>query len=617
MRILPNRARYRLKKSIYKNTARGGSLKVKKIFLPLAVFLVIQHPGFAQNAGDWVLTKSGALTGYNGEATELVIPAAINGVPVREIADAAFRHKQLISVVIPNSVTHIGEWAFANNNLTSALIGDGVIDIGNYAFANNQLATVVIGKRVKSIGKSAFSGNNRLTSLALPDSLAFIGDGAFRNNRLASIVIPDSVTSIGKNAFQDNQLTSLTLPRKIQIIPDRAFENNQLSSVIIPDKVVSIGPHAFAGNQIASVAIPDAVQTLYWDAFMNNREFSWASILSPRARKDDGFDYGKVRWGMTEQEVEEALQGSGRGKIQKLANPADPFMPGGGMISPGVLQDYSKWCGEFAIAASYTPVPGLEIWEVYAFKQKEGGRFLAGVGLAAAPPAEDRLIKLLEAKYGILSKISGGRYLFPGEGGIRNQKLFDAGHTDWIEQGRRFYYLPKYVLSTQRVFGVLHQVQSQSPGRGAQPRSGNREHRIECMLIPAEDNAAGPINGYARIAIKGAEIPLRDAPGMQGRVIGTASGHADSAGVWVEVPAWEHPQKYAIVAEAQPVRDPRDDSLWYRLFFSMHDGYGGRIPDSFGKFTIEGRAPYVQAKYAELLPFWFEKEYIERFNKGQ
>ena len=53
------------------------------------------------------------ITGYNGTATELEIPAEIDGAPVTEIAQEAFMNQYgLTSVVLPDSLKTIGSGAF-------------------------------------------------------------------------------------------------------------------------------------------------------------------------------------------------------------------------------------------------------------------------------------------------------------------------------------------------------------------------------------------------------------------------------------------------------------------------------------------------------------------------
>jgi len=90
----------------------------------------------------------------------VIIPGSINDKKVVAMGGFAFDSKQLISVVIPNSVTSIGDSAFGNNQLTNIIIPNSVTSIGNDAFVGNQLTSVTIPSSVTSIGDYAFGKSN-------------------------------------------------------------------------------------------------------------------------------------------------------------------------------------------------------------------------------------------------------------------------------------------------------------------------------------------------------------------------------------------------------------------------------------------------------------------------
>ena len=268
----------------------------------------------------------------------VIIPGSINDKKVVAIGGFAFDSKQLISVVIPNTVTSIGNSAFSNNKLTTVTIPNSVISIGEGAFSSNQLTTATIPGSVTSIGNSAFSSNqlttvtipnsvtsigfyafssNQLTSVTIPDSITSIEGGAFNNNQLTSVTIPDSVTSIGYEAFRDNQLTSVTIPDSVTSIGTRAFNNNQLpdedafiykrnsdgsidnttiisyggknKSPIIPDTVTSIGDSAFSNNKLTTVTIPNSVTSIGSYAFSYNQLTSVTILRSFKSYGQNAF----------------------------------------------------------------------------------------------------------------------------------------------------------------------------------------------------------------------------------------------------------------------------------------------------------------------------------------
>ena len=147
------------------------------------------------------------------EDTNIVIPATYKGLPVTEIADEAFYKggadtnlwKHLVlSITLPDTITHIGKSAFYKcENLTELIIPSGVTSIGNSAFEGClNLKEVVIPSSMTSIGERVFGDCKKLTKVVIPDTITSIGNGAFRYcESLTEVVIPDSVVTIADFAF--------------------------------------------------------------------------------------------------------------------------------------------------------------------------------------------------------------------------------------------------------------------------------------------------------------------------------------------------------------------------------------------------------------------------------
>ena len=102
------------------------------------------------------------------------------------------------------------------------------------------LVKVVIPDSVTWIGECAFYDCRSLTQVEIPNSVSAVGDGAFCDcSSLTQVKMPNSVTSIGEYAFRDCIL---------------------LTQVEISNSVTSIGREAFLGcSSLRQVKIPNSV----------------------------------------------------------------------------------------------------------------------------------------------------------------------------------------------------------------------------------------------------------------------------------------------------------------------------------------------------------------------
>lgn len=99
------------------------------------------------------------ITGYIGNATFVIIPEKIEGLPVVAIGDSAFENNELVeTVVIPEGITSIGALAFSTCSV---------------------LKYVMIPDTVTTIGRGCFFQCYALQSLMIPASVTWMGDSMF------------------------------------------------------------------------------------------------------------------------------------------------------------------------------------------------------------------------------------------------------------------------------------------------------------------------------------------------------------------------------------------------------------------------------------------------------
>ena len=159
----------------------------------------------------------------------------------------------LVSAVLPSSITYIGHSAFCRcSNLVSVSIPSTVTGIGDHAFNKcTNLVSISIPNKVTGIGDYAFDECTSIQNIILPDELNYIGDFAFVYcYGLQSIIIPDMVSTISERAF---------------------YLCSALKDVTIGNSVTSIGEDAFnACSSLQSVtfkSVPLLKKDVFWSSY--------------------------------------------------------------------------------------------------------------------------------------------------------------------------------------------------------------------------------------------------------------------------------------------------------------------------------------------------------------
>lgn len=131
----------------------------------------IRSTSFSRYAQFTFTTNNGTLTitAYSGSATTLGIPDATNGYPITGIGAGAFlRHSALTNVLLPDSMVTVGDSAFASCfGLATINFPVNLATIGGSAFDGCKLITVAIPQGVTHIGYRAFAGCTTLEQITV------------------------------------------------------------------------------------------------------------------------------------------------------------------------------------------------------------------------------------------------------------------------------------------------------------------------------------------------------------------------------------------------------------------------------------------------------------------
>ena len=214
-------------------------------------------------------------------ASSIVIPSSIDGLPVTETGIYAFQTCECSSVTLPDTLKVIGKYSFGFcRNLKSITLPDSLefIDLkafedctslseinfpdhlvktGEFSFLNTPWldaqrakdpmvivngclvdgqtlsGDVKIPSGVKYVAGSAFSGNEKLTSVVVPSGVSEIREGTFYKCSNLTKAELNGCTSIGHYAFGDcDKLTDLGISGKLKSIEKYAFVDNDATATI-------------------------------------------------------------------------------------------------------------------------------------------------------------------------------------------------------------------------------------------------------------------------------------------------------------------------------------------------------------------------------------------------
>ena len=245
-------------------TLSGGDLTVNAVYITTMDFALTADNSF------YVVLR------YNGNETEVEVPAMYNGLRVMAIAENAFAGNAATrKITLPNSIEQIQSGAFSGcTSLADINIPANVQLIGDNAFEGcTSLQTISLGRSVTTIGESAFANCTALRSIALNEGLTAIGSFAFDGcTALTDITLPNSLNSLGTGVFRHAEsLVTINIPSLITAIPNVTFQYcRSLKNIVIPATVSGIGQSAFSYCYgLENLRLEGNINTIGDSAFFN------------------------------------------------------------------------------------------------------------------------------------------------------------------------------------------------------------------------------------------------------------------------------------------------------------------------------------------------------------
>ena len=234
--------------------------------------------------------NNATITGYKGNAAYLHIPETIDGYTVVGIGEGVFRRKgQILSVVIPDTVTYIGSHCFEECE---------------------KLSEVKLSSNIEKLESAAFGNCQELKTLTIPKTLTRAGGeygfgqycyGPFYNcKNLKEVIVEQGIKTIPSNLFAKCYgLEKIEIPNSVTKIEESAFrEATSLKAIVIPDSVTYIGSHCFEYcEKLSEVKLPSNLEELESAAFGNCQELKMLTIPKTLTRAGGEYGFGQYCYG--------------------------------------------------------------------------------------------------------------------------------------------------------------------------------------------------------------------------------------------------------------------------------------------------------------------------------
>jgi hypothetical protein len=209
------------------------------------------------------------------------------------IYDSAFQGcTSLASMMLPETLTHLGNSCFKNCNFSNITIPASVISSIYQPFVgNNNVKTLVINSDLFT-DVTNLGCNLQSVESVIYNAAGVIADNTWRSNpNLNSVIFGSNcqISRIGIDSFRElPKLISISIPASVISIERDAFVISPLLSSVTfentvekPSKLTTIGYAAFGGTAIVNLTIPKSLTTIGNSSFINCNKLETLTFEEP------------------------------------------------------------------------------------------------------------------------------------------------------------------------------------------------------------------------------------------------------------------------------------------------------------------------------------------------
>ena len=186
--------------------------------------------------------------------------------------------------VVPNSISVIPNTLLCNSfSLEHIILADTVTTIGDGAFCRTIIKTLIIPESVTHMGDSIFEDCYMLTNIIIPGTVEIMESYPFNNcSGLRSVIFGEGITEIPSECFANCcSLNSVVIPNTVTKIKDWSFYGCcSLITINIPNSVVEIEGEETFNNQGSMLCInidntENAISGAPWGAYNSHCRVNW------------------------------------------------------------------------------------------------------------------------------------------------------------------------------------------------------------------------------------------------------------------------------------------------------------------------------------------------------